>query len=220
MTEAFPLAEAYKALAGAQAKMARAAKDAKNPHFRSSYADLASVMDACKAPLNEAGFAIIQRVIDHEAGPHMETILAHASGAAISGLVPLKVDKGNMQALGSTMTYARRYGLMALAGVAADDDDGNAAAAAPPPRQATPCPATRGTPRPAAQGKGQDDMSDVEMAHAALNGAADLGSLQAEWVNVVRHFGDGDAAKVPEQLRITKDACKAELAEKQKGEAA
>lgn len=117
------------ALAKAQAKMGRALKDSQNPAFKSKYADLASVMDACLPALNEAGIAVIQPFYQDEFGRYVKTILVHESGETFECAVPLIVGKNDMQGLGSAITYARRYGLMSMAGIAPEDDDGNAAVA-------------------------------------------------------------------------------------------
>lgn len=122
---------AIKALVKAQAAMPRAIKDSTNPHFKSKYADLTSVQKACLPSLHTNGFAVVHSMGEGE-GSYVETLLLHESGASWACRVPLRVDKDNMQGLGSAITYARRYGLMCLSGVAPDDDDGNAAAAAPP----------------------------------------------------------------------------------------
>lgn len=125
---------AIKALCKAQAAMPRAIKDSDNPFFKSKYADLTAVQDACFPPLQENGFAIIHTMGQNDTGSYLETILMHESGAVWSCPVPLIVDKGNMQGLGSAITYARRYGIMCLSGVAPEDDDGNNAVANPPKR--------------------------------------------------------------------------------------
>jgi len=132
-TEKKPLT-LYSALAAAQAEMGRAAKDSTNPHFKSKYADLASVMDACMPHLSKYGIAVIQPPEDFEDGRrYCKTILVHgATGDSVECRVPLIIGKNDMQGYGSAVTYARRYGLMAMAGIAPDDDDGNAAALAAP----------------------------------------------------------------------------------------
>lgn len=119
------------ALAAAQQKMGKALKDSTNPHFNSKYADLASVIDACLQALNEQGIAVIQPLAENEFGRHVVTKFIHSSGETLDCPVPLIVGKNDMQGLGSAITYARRYGLMSLAGIAPEDDDGNAAAASP-----------------------------------------------------------------------------------------
>jgi hypothetical protein len=131
------------ALAKAQANMGKALKQASNPHFRSKYADLGNVMDACLPALNEAGIALIQPTGEDEHGRFVETILIHGeSGESLTCRVPLIVSKNDMQGYGSAVTYARRYGLMAMAGIAPEDDDGNAAAKAPPKQERAPAPMT------------------------------------------------------------------------------
>jgi hypothetical protein len=121
------------ALAAAQAQMGKALKSASNPHFRSRYADLASVMDACLPALNANGIAVVQPTIDDESGRYVETILIHGeTDTELKCRVPLIVQKNDMQGYGSAVTYARRYGLMSMAGIAPEDDDGNAAAKAAP----------------------------------------------------------------------------------------
>jgi len=121
------------ALARAQMNMGKALKQSANPAFRSKYADLGNVMDACLPALNEAGIALIQPTGEDDHGRFVETILIHGeSGESLSCRVPLIVAKNDMQGYGSAVTYARRYGLMAMAGIAPEDDDGNAAAKAAP----------------------------------------------------------------------------------------
>lgn len=121
------------ALAKAHAKIEGAAKDATNPHFRSKYATLASVVDAVKKPLADAGLSYVQTVHDAESAACVETVILHASGEWIAcGKVSVPVSKGDAQGFGSALTYARRYSLSAAFGVAPEDDDGNAAAAAKP----------------------------------------------------------------------------------------
>lgn len=127
------------ALAAAQGQIRAAAKDSLNPHFGNRYADLASVWDACREPLSSNGLAVVQQPIDSEAGMALRTLLVHKSGQWIASNTRLVGNVGGMQQLGSSLTYARRYGLAAMIGVVADeDDDGNASAkpAARTPRAA------------------------------------------------------------------------------------
>jgi hypothetical protein len=124
--------------------MGKALKQSNNPHFRSKYADLGNVMDACLPALNDNGIAVYQPAGCDDRGEYIATVLIHESGQTLECRVPLIVNKNDMQGYGSAVTYARRYGLMAMAGIAPEDDDGNLAAAAPPaPRQQKPAqPAT------------------------------------------------------------------------------
>jgi hypothetical protein len=122
----------YAALAKAQIEMGPALKDSTNPAFKAKYADLSSVMAACLPALNKNGLAVIQPTIDEDGARYVKTVLAHESGETLECRVPLIVAKNDMQGYGSAVTYARRYGLMAMAGIAPDDDDGNAAAKSAP----------------------------------------------------------------------------------------
>jgi hypothetical protein len=123
-------ANVYAALAAAQAEMGAALKDKKNDHFKSTYADLSSVIEAVRAPLTRHGISFHQPMVESEFGRGVKTILSHGeSDTHIECVVPIIVGKNDMQGLGSAITYARRYGLMGMAGIAPDDDDGNAAAA-------------------------------------------------------------------------------------------
>lgn len=128
------------ALSAAQAQMGKALKQSNNPHFRSKYADLGNVMDACMPALNANGIAVFQPVGRDEHGMFLKTILRHADSETWleDGGMPLIVNKNDMQGLGSALTYARRYGLMSMVGIAPEDDDGNAAAQAAPKRQPAP----------------------------------------------------------------------------------
>lgn len=126
----------YAALAAAQAEMGKALKDATNPHFKSKYADLSNVMDACMPALNKHGICVVQPVVETEIGRCVKTVLIFEDGERLECSVPLILGKQDMQGLGSAITYARRYGLMSMAGIAPDDDDGNAAAATGPANSA------------------------------------------------------------------------------------
>lgn len=123
-------ANIYTALAAAQAEMGKAIKGSENPHFRSKYADLGAVFDACLPALTRHGVAVTQPLQVTETGDrYVRTVLSHgASGTHAETVVPLILGKNDMQGLGSAITYARRYGLMTMAGIAPEDDDGNAAA--------------------------------------------------------------------------------------------
>jgi len=137
------------ALSKAQAEMAGARKDANNPAFNSKYADLASVWDAARPSLSKNGLSVAQFTVPTEANEVLvETILMHASGEWMSGIIAIPVAKDNAHGYGSALTYARRYALAAAVGIAPEDDDGNKAADAPPtrpqPERKTPAGSARG----------------------------------------------------------------------------
>ena len=125
------------ALAAAQMAMGPALKDSTNPAFKTKYADLASVVNACLPALNRNGIAVIQPTFADGSDRAVKTIFIHgASGETLECVVPLIIGKNDMQGYGSAVTYARRYGLMCMAGIAPEDDDGNAAVIAKPdPRE-------------------------------------------------------------------------------------
>lgn len=115
------------ALARAFARIEAAKKDSENPHFRNKYADLASVTEAIKGPLTSEGFSWPQ-TIAMEDGLVVVTQWLRRKGVAIQSVLPMPIgDKATPQQIGSAITYARRYALSAMVGVAPDDDDGNAA---------------------------------------------------------------------------------------------
>jgi hypothetical protein len=136
------VAELAKALAKAQSEMSGAIKASVNPHFKSRYADLSAIFDACRASLNKHEIAIVQRVENDPNGVAVSTTLLHSSGEWISDRCWLPVTQKTAQAYGSAITYGRRYGLAALAGVAAEEDDDGNAASAPAQTQAKPQPVT------------------------------------------------------------------------------
>lgn len=115
------------ALAKAQAQIKPAAKDSSNPYFKSKYADLASVMNACREALTANDLAIVQRAIGQGDIVGVTTTLMHGSGQWIEGTITVRLEDATPQAVGSALTYLRRYSLASMVGVAPDDDDGEAA---------------------------------------------------------------------------------------------
>ena len=186
------------ALAKAQAEMGKALKQANNPHFKSKYADLGNVMDACLPALNAAGIAVIQPTGEDEHGRFVETILIHGeSGESLACRVPLIVAKNDMQGYGSAVTYGRRYGLMAMAGIAPEDDDGNAAAKAAPKQE---------------QRQQRPQEADAEAIHKPseyLAEADSLDDLKARWSRIpkpVAASAEVIAAKDAAKTRLTQPA--------------
>lgn len=147
-----PINELAAALVKAQAAIQPALKDKTNPAFRSRYADLTAIWDACREALTSNGLCVIQMPHDSaESGRvALTTILLHTSGQQISTTVSAPLVKQDAQGVGSALTYLRRYSLAAMVGVVTDDDDdGNAASkraepAAYQPRQSAPTPPANG----------------------------------------------------------------------------
>lgn len=121
-----------KAFIEAQKEMGNAVKDSKNPFFKSDYADLNSVREACIPSLNKHNIAVIQPICHIENKNYVKTILLHESGETIESFTEIVYSKQNdAQAQGSGITYARRYGLQSLVCIGAEDDDGNKASEKP-----------------------------------------------------------------------------------------
>lgn len=122
------IGELAKALCEAQAEIKPAIKDSNNPFFKSKYADLAAVMDVCRGPLTKHGLAISQHPGSDGEYLEVETVLIHQSGQWIASKLRLKPVDTKPQSVGSAITYARRYSLSAVLGIASEeDDDGNKA---------------------------------------------------------------------------------------------
>lgn len=120
--------ELYSAFVKAQAQISKAHKDSTNPHFKSKYADLESVIDAVKPALIANGLAFIQKFHDCDDGVKIETVIIHESGHSMScGILHIPANKKDAQGFGSAASYAKRYSLQSAFGVAASDDDGNLA---------------------------------------------------------------------------------------------
>jgi hypothetical protein len=116
-------------MAAAFAEIEGATKAATNPHFKSKYADLTSIIDAVKPALIRHRLFFTQRCHPDQEGVSVETVLHHAGGEELSlGTLYVPANKKDAQGFGSALTYARRYALQTAFGVPTEDDDGNAAA--------------------------------------------------------------------------------------------
>jgi hypothetical protein len=108
-----------------QGEIKHAILDAKNPHFKSDYATLESTINAIKPFMTKYGFSVVQSIVEKE-HMYLETTLMSEFGSLIT-TVPMIVTKNDMQGLGSAITYARRYALLAVFNIGSEDDDGNLA---------------------------------------------------------------------------------------------
>lgn len=116
------------ALSKAQGQIKGAVKDSANPFFQSKYADLQSVWEACRVPLSSNGLSILQTMeADEKGDQYIVTTLAHSSGQWISGRMKLNPVKNDPQAVGSCISYYRRYSLAAMVGIYQSDDDAESA---------------------------------------------------------------------------------------------
>ena len=113
------------ALLKAQRNVGGAVKGSDNPFFKSKYADLGAVMEACKDALNQEGIFVSQPMHWDEHGYYVTTELRHESGQYFASTIKLILAKNDMQMLGASCSYARRYLLQSMLFIPAEDDDGN-----------------------------------------------------------------------------------------------
>lgn len=111
------------ALLAAQRTMGDATKGAKNPYFKSSYADLNAIREVAIPALNAQGIVVLQPPVTRDGKNYIETLLLHESGEQLSALTEIKNTKGDAQSEGSGISYARRYGLQSFLNIGAVDDD-------------------------------------------------------------------------------------------------
>jgi len=176
------------ALVKAQQAFGPALKSSSNPHFRSKYADLSAVVEAVIDGLNKHGIFLTQITHECDNGVIVETMLLHESGEMLSGgRLHVPATKQDAQGYGSALTYARRYSLMAITGIAPEDDDGNAAS------------------------KKVVKPLDASSACKTISEAGTIDDLKTIYAKAFKAFqGDHDALKA---IDAAKDARKAELME-------
>lgn len=198
MERSTEIGKLVEALSKAQGAMNHAEMDGKGNFGK--YATLASLWQAARKPLTDNGLAVIQTTdVDPDGGLWLTTTLAHTSGEWIAGNLPVRPVQNTPQGVGSALTYARRYGLGAIAGMSADDDDdGKAGSDGKPntPRQPT---RTEAAERMAAAGRSVPPGVETKPTNAT-NPDAELDALgsEAQAVRVRRAF-DTLRAKQPGQ---------------------
>lgn len=128
MTTSQTISKIAPALLKAQAQMSNPKKGASNPFFKSKYADLNAVREACIPALNDNGIVVLQPTIVIDGKNYVQTVLLHESGELMSSHTEIIASKPNdAQSHGSGISYARRYALQSFCTLGADDDDGNKA---------------------------------------------------------------------------------------------
>lgn len=153
------VAKLFAALVAAQAELKNPPKDSVNPHFKSRFADLATVIDTVKPVLAKHKLGVVQLPCETEAGPSLATMIIHESGEYVRGVIALRPIKGDPQSTGAALTYARRYGLQAVLGITADDDDDGHHASRPAQQQRQAAPPQQ--PRPAAKRPTNDELKHL-----------------------------------------------------------
>lgn len=134
--ESEELGELFTALAKAQMEMEIAKNDSVNPFFKSTYADLASVVKASRPFLAKNGLSVIQRILPNGNGMvYLFTRLCHASGQWMESRMEIKPPKPDIQTVGSHITYLKRYNYAAMVGVVSSDEDDDGETAMREPRR-------------------------------------------------------------------------------------
>lgn len=172
------------ALLAAQKAITFAAKDATNPHFKSKYADLESVIGAVKGALNAQGIMFIQTFSPSSPGfLNLSTRLMHSSGEWIEDEMSIPLQKNDAQGYGSAATYARRYALAAICGLYQADDDGNEA--------------VKPADKPKQEAKKSEPVSESKIADlmAALDAAENIDELKELFASAWTESGKHQAIK-------------------------
>lgn len=162
------------AIIAAQSSLQSVPKKAFNPHFRSNYADLASIADSIKDTLKANDLAVVQT--NRANGTDslvLVTTLIHSSGEYISGELEIPLTKKDAQGVGSAMTYGRRYGLSAILGIVTEEDDDGSGASSVEKKE-TPKPAEK--PQPKTNGNAGTSQAKVQAYAKQL---VDSGILEA-----------------------------------------
>ena len=111
-------------LALAQKELENPTANQINPHYKSSYADLSEVLEKIREVFPKHGLSFCQLIQSEGDDYFLKTLLLHESGEQLESKFKLLIDKKSMQELGKAITYARRYSLASMAGLAQKDDDG------------------------------------------------------------------------------------------------
>ena len=123
----FPCDKLLESLSKMQGALDNAPKTSKNPYFNSRYADLATCLSALKKPMSDNGLSVSQHCTYDDNIIHCLTILGHSSGQMMISTLNVPVVKKDAQGIGMAITYARRYAMSSIVGLAQADDDGESA---------------------------------------------------------------------------------------------
>lgn len=127
MSESKEIKQFVQAFIKAQSEFKPAIKNKLNPHFKSKFADLETVIDACLVALNKNGISLNQPTRITETNTVvLITRLTHVSGEFIDSELPVINPANTPQGMGSALTYTKRFGIQALLGIPSEDDDGEA----------------------------------------------------------------------------------------------
>lgn len=187
-----PKPELAKAMLAAQTAMPTIVLDSVNPHFRNKYVSLPKLLETVRPVLNKAGLVLTQTPTFTSDGTHaLRTRILHAdSGEYLEDTMILLLGKQDAQGQGSAITYARRYAILSMLGLAGEEDDDGAGAVAGRP---TPAP-SQSVPRGAQPGPEQP--SPVEKAKQAQAAAGPVPTEDGDPRNVIVHFGKNQGTRL------------------------
>jgi len=132
-------------------------KNATNPHFKNRYASLDAILDAVRPILHKNGLALSQTPLTADGMVGVTTRIIHTSGESTESTLLLPAGQNTAQGYGSALTYARRYSISSILGIAADDDDDGQIASGPPGRST----ATHSLPRVETKERKGAEVTDV-----------------------------------------------------------
>lgn len=198
------------ALAKAQGDMRNATLNKVNPHFKSKYADLSEIRNAVTPALSKHGLAAVQMLRRSDGVLEVVTRLVHASGQWMESVFPIPQDVSKPQAMGSAITYGRRYTLAAICNISADEDDD--AEAAQENGKAAPAPVAKAYDRNPIVRQAYDDLTKgIRMCRDTgtmedlvlywKNNQPKIKALPADWL-----------ATLEEEKEAAKDALEAKAA--------
>ena len=179
------------ALAKAQGELQNVHKNAANPFFKSKYADLAEVLNIIRPVMADNGISITQHPSYGEGNVYVTTLVSHSSGQWMQSCLSAPVAKADAQAVGSAVSYCRRYAIASIAMVAQTDDDAEGAVL------------RSGKDAPVAKKAVEKDEPKVELDAAIvgnLQAAKTLKDLAAVWSAIntgIRH----DYAGVKDEIK-------------------
>ena len=119
----FPCNELLEALSKMQSVLDNAKKESENPFYKSRYADLSVCLATCKKPMTDNGLSVSQHCTFDGERVQCMTVLGHSSGQMMVSTLAIPVTKKDPQGIGMAITYARRYALSSVIGLAQADDD-------------------------------------------------------------------------------------------------
>ncbi len=189
------------ALCSFQGKMGAISKENLNPFFKSKYASLSTILEAIQSPMFEAGLAITQFPDDDK----LTTILIHGeSGQFLESSYKMPVSKQNdPQAVGSAITYARRYAIGAVLSLNIDeDDDANSASDIKKNNAAQNIPSykqkydNKNTISPSSQPTQQKESKPKPASTISLEDDLEITTLKDHYVDTVKTRDDFDTAKI------------------------